>query len=817
MTDIVLKIYDYLHRHTMVCVSTFSLLTAVLVGLVSRIDFNEDISAFLPLDENYQQSLRVYQDISGANKVIAFFQSKEKSDSGADSIVQAMNQYETLLAKVDSTSIITEKTAQIDYDKMSETIDFVYQNIPFFLTEKDYARMDSLLSIPAYTENRLQEDLQALMFPTSGILISNLENDPLNLFEPVVSELDKNIGKNYFELYDGYIFTQDMERGIMVLTSLYGNSETKDNTRLMEMLNAVADSTEAHNPSVSVRYTGGPAIAVGNSKQIKQDSLLSVSIAVLLILALLFYAFRSTQNILLIVVSISWGWLFALGVLSIFHKSISMIVVGISSIIVGIAVNYPLHLIAHARHTPSIRQTLQEIISPLVIGNVTTVGAFCALIPLQAAALRDLGIFSALLLVGTILFVVIWLPHIVKVNTREKEYNTRLLDWIGNLSLEHNKWGILLIGILTLIFGWFSFGTQFDANINHINYMTDEQRADMEYITGTLMGTRKHGYILYVVSKGSTMDEALNRSEQSRTIINVQCSMNNCQLSTVNCQLYSKEEQARRIRRWEQFTEEHANLLGSHLTEKATSMGFSPDAFAPFCDIISRPYCPMDYSYFKPLQDIYAKHISIDSIAGQCCVVDVITTENKDIESIRKNINAALSAESFCFDIEGMNSALANNLTDNFNYVGWACAAIVFLFLWFSFRSLKLAVLTFLPMTISWIWILGIMALLGIQFNLVNMILATFIFGQGDDYTIFVTEGCLYEQKHGRKMLASHKRSIALSALIMFIGIGSLIFAKHPALHSLAEITIVGMFSVVLMAYVIPPLLFRKLRVNYEL
>jgi predicted RND superfamily exporter protein len=40
----------------------------------------------------------------------------------------------------------------------------------------------------------------------------------------------------------------------------------------------------------------------------------------------------------------------------------------------------------------------------------------------------------------------------------------------------------------------------------------------------------------------------------------------------------------------------------------------------------------------------------------------------------------------------------------------------------------------------------------------------------------------------------------------MFIGIGSLIFAKHPALHSLAEVTIVGMFSVVLMAFVIPPL-----------
>ena len=45
----------------------------------------------------------------------------------------------------------------------------------------------------------------------------------------------------------------------------------------------------------------------------------------------------------------------------------------------------------------------------------------------------------------------------------------------------------------------------------------------------------------------------------------------------------------------------------------------------------------------------------------------------------------------------------------------------------------------------------------------------------------------------------------------MFIGIGSLIVARHPALHSLAEVTIVGMFSVVLMAFLIPPLMFRWL------
>ncbi|MDR1225310.1 MAG: 1-acyl-sn-glycerol-3-phosphate acyltransferase [Prevotellaceae bacterium] len=119
--------------------------------------------------------------------------------------------------------------------------------------------------------------------------------------------------------------------------------------------------------------------------------------------------------------------------------------------------------------------------------------------------------------------------------------------------------------------------------------------------------------------------------------------------------------------------------------------------------------------------------------------------------------------------------------------------------------------LTFIPMAVGWIWILGLMHIFGLKFNIVNIILATFIFGQGDDYTIFVTEGLIYEYSYRKKMLASFKTSIMLSATILFIAIGMLIFAKHPAMRSLAELTMVGMVSVVLCAYLLPPLIYKWL------
>ena len=103
------------------------------------------------------------------------------------------------------------------------------------------------------------------------------------------------------------------------------------------------------------------------------------------------------------------------------------------------------------------------------------------------------------------------------------------------------------------------------------------------------------------------------------------------------------------------------------------------------------------------------------------------------------------------------------------------------------------------------------MNLLGIQFNIVSIVLATFIFGQGDDYTIYITEGLMKEYAYGTRSLSDRNESVLISAILMFIGIGTLIISGHPAMRSLAEITILGMFVVVIMACFLPEWIFRYL------
>jgi predicted RND superfamily exporter protein len=523
-------------------------------------------------------------------------------------------------------------------------------------------------------------------------------------------------------------------------------------------------------------------------------------------LTLLLYAFRKLKDIVLIALSIFWGWLFALGGMALVHDSVSMIVIGISSIIIGIAVNYPLHLISHTKHQPNIRQALSEITTPLLVGNITTVGAFLALVPLKSIALRDLGLFASFLLIGTILFVLVFLPHFIQ--SKRQEISSKephdFLSSLASLQIERKKWLVVLVAILTLVFGYFSLSIEFDSDMSNINYMTEEQKADMRYFESIFSRNGTEDTIsLYMLSSAEDFDKALTCSESRLNTID---SLKEAGLIVnhkgISRFLPSMNEQTKRINRWNEWIERHPQLQ-SDLNAKAAKHGFAGDAFTDFFNIIESKHSAQSFDYFAPLtSQVLANRISYDSKTGRSTIVDVLSVKKQDAEKVKEVLPEA-------FDIASLNSSVANSLSDDFNYVGWACSLIVFLFLWLSFRRIELAIISFIPMAVSWIWILGIMSILGIKFNIVNIILATFIFGQGDDYTIFMTEGCISEYVHGKPVLTSYKRSIILSALIMFIGIGTLIFAKHPALHSLAEVTIVGMFSVVLMAYLIPPLLFK--------
>ena len=810
MKQAILRLYDYLSAHR----PLVWLLLAVLLGLfllsARRMDYQEDISAFLPHDAEAERYADIYQRLGGQDKVAVFFELAEgqPEEEAADRIIEAMDLFETHWFEDDSLGWVPDLQASVDGGRIREVFDFIAGGMPYFLTDSDYARMDSLLAQPGYVGGRLDEVKQSLYAPGSGLSTAWLRSDPLALFSPVLSRLgDLNPAANN-RMEDGHIFTSDGRTGVIFFNSPFGGSESGRNAELAGLVDAVAAQVTQGCPDVHVFATGGPLVAVENASRIKKDSLLAVAIALLLIALVLWLSFRRFSDVLWIGVTILFGAAFALGVLALFKSSISIIILGIGSMIIGIAVNYPLHYVDHLKYQRDKRKTLADQINPLLVGNITTVGAFLSLLLLKADALHDFGLMGALMLAGTIVFVLVFLP--VLVPQAKGERHTIRLDWDRHLnpSLKVRRVVFAAFLILTTVFFFLSRRISFDADMQHINYMTDDQRRGFALLEE--LGESKPGFeTVYVVSLAASAEAALSGNEQLLQALGE----TGGEVRSITPLLPSMHEQTHRLAAWDAFLARHP-ALATELRLEAQRRGFAPAAFAPFFALLDKQWTLQPESWFEPVSRSLGAAMYLPE-DGRTSVVNYVQIPRAEADSykqqVREKLRTAKLDDCFCFNSADVSGRLVDALSLDFDRIGLLCSLIVFLFLWFSFRRIELSVLSFLPLAVGWIWILGIMQLAGLRFNIVNIMLATFIFGQGDDYTIFITEGLMYEHACGKKILRSYKNCVMLSALIMLIGIGALIVARHPAMKSLSQVTIIGMFTVVVMAWYLPPLVFRWL------
>ena len=535
------------------------LLTAILVLLTAGQSYKEDISDFLPLENEQQEAFMEYQNTSSARRIYVIFQS-------ADNDCQPAVDLFTERAELRTTK--SQKPLAIlqgdDPEVVQEAMNTIYARMPYLLTAEDYARIDSMTEASDFIARQLENDKQMLMLPSGGMAALQIRHDPLNLFASVLARQKP---------------TNLANSSMLLIDSPFGASETEHNAELVAMLQQVCDSVGSAYPDVSIHLTGGPVIAVGNAQQIKKDSIISITFAAILILFLLWLVFRNVRNLMLIAVTIGWGWLFAMGCLTLVHNDVSIIVIGISSVILGIAVNYPLHLIAHLSHTTDVQTALKEIRMPLVVGNVTTVGAFLALVPLQSVALRDLGLFSAFLLVGTIIFVLVWLPHMVQkrsdlshhcvphsdLQVREPSA-IRLLERLGDVQLENKRWIVGMVVILTVVLGYFSFQTSFDADLRNINYMTDEQHMDMQLL------------------------------EQPSTLTPGTPSSSPCSGGELGASPKQGRLEGSSLTQWNEWRTTKGAALCQQLRQKAAAMGCADDSFDDFYKLMTLTPPPSAFS-----------------------------------------------------------------------------------------------------------------------------------------------------------------------------------------------------------------------------
>ncbi len=807
MVNLFINIYRYFLRHRARLWGMLALLTVAGVLLALRLQFDEDISGFLPTDRHNERINYAYQHIGAANKLVINISLRDTTLPEDRALL--MDAVDTLALKMEACGVndfCKNITYHIDAQESMALAAFVAANMPYFLEPDDYVRIDSLLTAQAIAR-QLESTKQTLLSPAGMVLRGIFTVDPLLLSQNLLNDLQGFKLNNQFELYDDYLFTSDGTQAVVTLDALYGAAETAHNKQMVDALDrAMEETVRVFDGAVTVEPFGSVFIAQTNANQIRKDTILSVSIAAILILSLLICYFRNFRSLWLVAASVGFGALFALALAGVISGSLSLIAIAAGSVILGIAVNYPLHFLSHSAEGYSAEDSLTDTVQPLTTGNITTVGAFLSLLFISSSAMRDLGIFASLLLVGTVLFVLVFLPHLSKASAMKGKRKGLRFGLLADSRPENHPWILWVVLILTVVCYCFTGDNSFETSLNSINYMTERQQEQMGRMLDQTQGSQ---HLMYFVSEGGTLDQALERYEQAQSYTDTFAR------SGIGRYLPSQAKQRQRIEAWNDFWEPRRQEVLDAFAQQAARLGYTPDITDSFTSLLKTDYSPRPASYFDPIVKAMAGNYLSNGEDGRYLVFTLLHIEPSQAAAVEEALNnTPYAAHSFAFDSGSVTRKMVTLLQSSFDYVLYICGFIVFLFLTLSFGRMELSIISFLPLAVSWIWILGIMNVFDIRFNIINIILATFIFGMGDDYTIFMTEGMMYEYTYHKKMMATYKNTVALSALIMLVGIGSLIVARHPAMRSLAQVTIIGMCSVVLTAYIIPATCYRFLTVK---
>jgi hypothetical protein len=118
---------------------------------------------------------------------------------------------------------------------------------------------------------------------------------------------------------------------------------------------------------------------------------------------------------------------------------------------------------------------------------------------------------------------------------------------------------------------------------------------------------------------------------------------------------------------------------------------------------------------------------------------------------------------------------------------------VVFLLLWLDFGSIKYSIIAMIPLVIGFIWMVGLMKLIGMQLTIVNVMGLPMIIGIGIDYGVHIVHRWRIEGSNKvNKIFASTGKAILLSAITTMLAFGSLIFSIWRGFGSLGGAMFIG-------------------------
>jgi predicted RND superfamily exporter protein len=646
---------------------------------------------------------------------------------------------------------------------------------------------------------------------TRWVTLDNLPNEgnSNNIFfiRPVLFD-DLELMTRGF-LSKDYEETGSPEACLMIIY-MNASNDYDENLELNKLLIEKLEKLDYEYDYVTVEATGDGVVSTQINEVTEEANLIIMPMIFIVIIGILFVSFRKISYVILpmLALVVSTIWLF--GTMVLLDKPFTTMAVALVPLIMGLGVDYSVHLshsyrleLASGRKPgEAIKKAVSEIGAAMFLAMLTTIIAFLSFLSASLPPIRDFGLLLALGITYTFI-TAITLQAAVRyfIDRHKKKFHKRkkkefkLNIFMGSMAqtiLGHQKKIIVTLLLITLIAGYGAsqIKTGFDFN-SFLPEETPSMQLYEKIEENFPFASQQQESILLEGDLSSRkaligiMKTHENFEDDTLTARNADGSVKSTSIYTIILQAVNN----------------NISLIEEFNLDEETKIPKTDTDVKLFFD-----YLYENVEYGIQTQNNLNKNEKGSYDAAVIKVfIDLYTEEDdvnlqRDLEVLYKELNADLEeygdVEAIVTGMLTITHIMTGSLTESqllSTGISLILAAIVLIV---AYRKPTLGLITVIPVGISMIWILGTMFFIGYDLNILTVTVTSLTIGIGIDYAIHATERFkLVADKTGDitvavcETISKTGGALLIAALTTSLGFAILVFAPIPPEQQFGVIT----------------------------
>ena len=594
--------------------------------------------------------------------------------------------------------------------------------------------------------------------------------------------------------------------------------DTVFGTALFARLRGIeADVTKAHaalddgTPMPRIRFAGGHAIALEMEGLMRGESVWNAIGALVVILPLLYFAFRSPWLVAVGAVPSALAVLTVMAAYAWLGIPLSAAAAGASAMQFGLGIDGVVLLFVAHRHVGRVvaDDGGDDLAGPsvsMLLGMLTTAATFYGLAVVDFPSLEELGLLigHSMVLCGVLTLVLV--PALLP--ARVAAVDPLTARWLPRLVERHRRAILIAAAAITVAALVAAPRLQIDPSLDRLRGTSPATTFEAEI--ATRFGLPRDVFL--VVDRGPALEPLLERNERlaaalARDAPGVPIQAASSLLPSARAQAaVAAQVEARRI---------DAARVANDVRDAAGAAGFKPgtfDAFAARLPALLDTEARLTYDGFAShgLGDLLDRSI-VHRDGAWTVVTYLFPPTPAAVDTVRRIVDASGGGARLS-GLPEVNREMGRRFGPEFAKGIAAGSAVVVVLLIAAFRRLDLTLLALVPTVVALIWAAGVLAATGVSLDLFSMFAVMTFVGIGVDYGIHLVHRSAHGPASARADAVSHLAPVILvAALTTLLGFGTLVTSSYPPLRLLGIVSAIAIVALGLASlFVLPALLLPR-------